>query len=201
MKEMDFSRIVAVTNRHLCVDGEYLQQLRRIARAGVHAIIVREKDLPEEEYCRLFGEVLRACEGIPAKIIPHSYIRAAIQYHSERIQLTLQQLEQILSENAAEAQFVREAEVGVSVHSAAQAQRAEALGAAYVIAGHIFATDCKRGLAPRGLEFLQVVRENVGIDVYAIGGINAGNYQSALAAGADKVCMMSEMMHYTAERI
>lgn len=46
-------------------------------------------------------------------------------------------------------------------------------------AGHIFATDCKKGLPPRGLDFLKNVCDAVGIPVYAIGGINiASNYNS-----------------------
>ena len=39
-------------------------------------------------------------------------------------------------------------------------------------AGHIFATDCKKGLPPRGLDFLKNVCDAVLIPVYAIGGIN-----------------------------
>ena len=33
-------------------------------------------------------------------------------------------------------------------------------------------TDCKKGLAPRGLDFLKNVCDSVDIPVYAIGGIN-----------------------------
>lgn len=46
--------------------------------------------------------------------------------------------------------------VGVSVHSADEAVLAEKMGATYVTAGHIFATDCKKGLEPRGIEFLKM---------------------------------------------
>ena len=37
--------------------------------------------------------------------------------------------------------------VGVSVHSADEAVLAEKMGATYVTAGHIFATDCKKVLS------------------------------------------------------
>ena len=84
--------------------------------------------------------------------------------------------------------------IGVSVHSADEAAEAERLGASYVTAGHIFATDCKKGVPPRGLEFLRGVCEKVKIPVYAIGGINAENAKSAVGAGADGVCIMSALM-------
>ena len=55
--------------------------------------------------------------------------------------------------------------VGVSVHSADEAVLAEKMGATYVTAGHIFATDCKKGLEPRGIEFLKNAVSSVDIDV------------------------------------
>ena len=36
-----------------------------------------------------------------------------------------------------------------------EAIEAQKLGATYISAGHIFATDCKKDLPPRGLEFLK----------------------------------------------
>ena len=62
--------------------------------------------------------------------------------------------------------------IGTSVHSVEDAIKAEQLGATYMTAGHIFATDCKKGLPPRGLDFLKNVCDTVQIPVYAIGGIN-----------------------------
>ena len=60
--------------------------------------------------------------------------------------------------------------LGTSIHSVEEAVEAVSLGASYVTAGHIFATDCKKGLPPRGLSFLKEVCETVSIPVYAISG-------------------------------
>ncbi len=61
--------------------------------------------------------------------------------------------------------------VGTSIHSVSEAVEAEKLGASYLTAGHIYVTDCKKGLPPRGLPFLQHVCQAVQIPVYGIGGI------------------------------
>ena len=61
--------------------------------------------------------------------------------------------------------------LGISIHSVEEAKEAEQLGASYLTAGHIYATDCKRGLPPRGLGFLKEVCREVSIPVYGIGGI------------------------------
>ena len=71
---------------------------------------------------------------------------------------------------------------------------AERAGATYVTAGHIYATDCKKGLPGRGLDFLKKVCAAVQIPVYAIGGINEMNADACIEAGADGVCMMSGYM-------
>ncbi len=84
--------------------------------------------------------------------------------------------------------------VGASTHSVREAAEAQALGASYITAGHIFATGCKRGLEPRGLGFLKEVCRSVAIPVYAIGGITPENVQSAIDAGAAGACVMSGFM-------
>lgn len=84
--------------------------------------------------------------------------------------------------------------IGVSVHSVEEAIFAEKMGADYVTAGHIFLTDCKKGLAARGLPFLKNVCESVGIPVYAIGGITPDHVDDVLGAGAAGFCVMSGIM-------
>ena len=53
---------------------------------------------------------------------------------------------------------------------------------------------CKKGLAPRGLDFLHEVCSSVKIPVYAIGGINDKNAASCIREGAAGVCVMSGYM-------
>jgi thiamine-phosphate pyrophosphorylase len=87
--------------------------------------------------------------------------------------------------------------IGTSVHSIEDIKEAERLGAAYATAGHIYATDCKRGLPPRGLDFLADVCAAATLPVYAIGGIHFDTAQidEVLARGAAGACIMSEFMN------
>ena len=75
-------------------------------------------------------------------------------------------------------------------------KKAQELGASYVTAGHIYATDCKKGLQPRGLDFLRQVCAAVDLPVYAIGGIKFDETQwmSLKECGAAGGCIMSGMM-------
>ena len=84
--------------------------------------------------------------------------------------------------------------LGASCHTVEEAREAERLGCTYITAGHIFYTDCKKGLAPRGLHFLQSVCREVSIPVWAIGGICPDNFHLVKGAGARGGCVMSALM-------
>ena len=84
--------------------------------------------------------------------------------------------------------------IGTSCHSVEDAIEAQALGAGYIIAGHIFETECKKGLAGRGTDFLKEICNTVKLPVYAIGGISADNAAECIKAGSDGICLMSSFM-------
>ena len=84
--------------------------------------------------------------------------------------------------------------LGASCHSLEEAVEAEKLGCTYITAGHIYETDCKKGLPGRGIGFLKKICETVSVPVYAIGGIGAENIQEIKNAGAAGGCIMSGWM-------
>ena len=182
--------IICVTNRGLCAD--FPAQLRKIAAAKPRAVILREKDLSPQEYRSLAESAMQICaeHGVPC--ILHSFTDIAAELGAEAIHLPLHMLAELPADVKARFRVI-----GASCHSVADALKAQELGAAYITAGHVFATDCKRGLPPRGLDFLREVCSAVSIPVYAIGGIDAEKYVSVLDAGAAGACVMSGLMNCT----
>ena len=184
-------RIIAVTNRHLSA-GDYFERMEKIVSSGADAVIVREKDLKEREYEELARRVIKICERAQISCILHTYAEAAVRLNCRKIHFPLHVL-RVLSRSQ-ETMLRHFSTVGASVHSPEEAREAQALGADYVTAGHVFATDCKRGLEPRGLEFLRETVNAVSIPVFAIGGISAENVKAVRKAGAAGACIMSQMM-------
>lgn len=74
--------------------------------------------------------------------------------------------------------------IGRSIHDVEGALRAEADGADYVIAGHVYDTESKSGQPGRGLRWLEEVTRAITIPVIAIGGVNRERVPEVLAAGA-----------------
>ncbi len=180
--------IFCVTNRLLCAT-DFLLQIEKIASCRPDGIILREKDLPEDEYKSLAIDVIKICGKYGVPCILHSFVNVALALKSERIHLTMPALRGI--QNGQKKRFKQ---IGVSCHSLEEAVEAESLDCSYITAGHIFATDCKRDLAPRGTQFLKNVSSRVSVPVYAIGGINSANAGIAAASGAQGVCIMSGLM-------
>lgn len=84
--------------------------------------------------------------------------------------------------------------IGTSIHSVEDAVFAESHGADYITAGHIFTTDCKKGLPGRGIDWLKSICNAVSIPVYAIGGISDANVSMLYDCNISGYCMMSASM-------
>lgn len=179
--------LLAVSARSVCREN-FLTRMERIAKAGPAAIVLREKGLSEREYAALAEQVLSLCGKYRTPCILHGFVRVAESLNCGAIHLPLAVL------RGEQHRLGCFRTVGVSVHSADEAREAQRRGASYVTAGHIFATDCKKGLAPRGLSFLKSVSEAVSIPVYAIGGITPQNVALTAQNGAKGACVMSGFM-------
>lgn len=185
---MYMSDILCITNRKLCLE-DFLTRMERIAGCGPVGIILREKDLSPEEYLALAKPVMDICGRYGVHCILHSFIQEALKLHAEAIHLPLHLLRTMTPEEKASFSCI-----GASCHSVEDALEAQALGCSYITAGHIFATDCKKGLPGRGLDFLQKVCSAADIPVYAIGGITPDNIKQVRLAGASGACLMSSLM-------
>lgn len=185
---MSMYKVLCVTNRKLA-GADFLGQLEKVAAAGVSGIILREKDMAAEEYEQLAEQVKKICDEKQVRLILHTYTDVAERLGIHRVHLPMQAF--LKMDDQQKARFRT---IGVSVHSAEEAVAVWKAGATYLTAGHIFATDCKKGVPPRGLSFLEEVCHSVEIPVYAIGGIDPENAGQCIQAGAAGVCMMSTLM-------
>jgi thiazole tautomerase (transcriptional regulator TenI) len=81
--------------------------------------------------------------------------------------------------------------VGKSVHSFEGALQAELDGADYVLYGHCFETNSKKGKNPNGTEPIREMKKELSIPVYAIGGITSENIHELRQVRADGAAVMS----------
>ncbi len=170
---------------------EQIERLAKLTELRPQAVILRAKALDKAAYRTLALQAQQSCEAAGIPLILHSDWQLARELGISMLHLPLALLRQILEYERAYFTWL-----STSVHSVGEAQEAQALGATVLIAGHIFTTQCKAGLAPRGLGFLQNVCSAVNLPVYAIGGISfdASQHAELQANGARGACVMSAYM-------
>ena len=196
-----------ISNKKLCENENLEKQIEKIFLAyekkiilknfDIVALTLREKDLNKNEYLKLIEKVYPICQKYKINLILHQNYDLNLddKYNIEGIHLSYS-IFKSLNENIKAELIKKYKRIGVSVHSLNEAKEVESLGASYVVAGHIFETDCKKGLEPRGLKFVEDLSSALSIPIFAIGGIDEKNSLSVIDSGAFGVCMMSSIMKY-----
>ena len=196
-----------ISNRKLCENENLEKQIEKIFSAYQRKIILenfeivsltlREKDLNKNEYLKLVEKIYPICQKYRIDLILHQNydLRLDNKYNIKGLHLSYNTFKS-LNKNIREELIRKYKKIGVSIHSVDEAKEVENLGANYVVAGHIFKTDCKKDLEPRGLKFIQELSLILTIPIFAIGGINQENSHLVINSGAFGVCMMSSLMEY-----
>lgn len=179
--------IIAVTNRLLCKNN-FLNQLEQICQAEPYCIILREKDLTDNEYEMLVLNCKKICDKYNVSLFINSKINIAEKLNIKNIQLSFTDF--IQNQNKLKDFNM----IAVSVHSKDEAIKACYLGASFLIAGHVFETDCKKDIRPRGVKFLKEIVNTVNIPVFAIGGITQLKVKDVTKVKAKGICVMSQLM-------
>ncbi|WP_307893915.1 thiazole tautomerase TenI [Bacillus swezeyi] len=120
------------------------------------------------------------------KLIINDRVDIALFYNIHRVQLPSHSF----SVKCVRSRFPH-LKIGKSVHSVQEAVQAEKEGADYVLFGHIFETDSKKGRTGRGIGCLADVKAAVHIPVIAIGGITEKRLPEVQTANPDGIAVMS----------
>lgn len=179
-------KLFIVTNRNIITKGNIVSIINEAALAGADAIILREKDLQYDELLELARKIkaITDLRNIPLIVNGNLDVADSINAAGFHTNFNCFVSNDILYSGIK----------GVSVHCDDEAIKAERKGADYILAGHVFETDCKKGLKGRGISFIREICKSVSIPVIAIGGINEFNAAKVLEAGASGIAVMSSIM-------
>lgn len=242
VNKMDDFKLICVTNRKLCKGYEkygfdaFYDRISEIVNMKQDirpaSIILREKDLSEEEYREVAKRLKTICDRAGVVFCAHNYALVAEELgtpahfplhvleklvRDKKISKTNPRNSGMLNEISngipdgrsngmpygrsnnildGRSEIYNLMRYGASCHSVEDALCAYKLGCDYVTAGHVYITDCKKGLAPRGIDFLKKMCDSVPIPVYGIGGIDleSDKIDEVKQAGAKGACIMSGYM-------
>lgn len=179
-------KLIYVTERRR-IQGDAHDYLSRLLAGRPDALLIREKDLSDEELIRFAAPLVQIAERCGVPLILRGSAEEARQLGISRLQLSFAE--------AIAAPLPQDFDsIGVSVHSLEEALAAQKLGATTVTYGHIFTSPCKPGLPPQGTAALDEIVRACTIPVYAIGGITSDTLPFLLPIHPAAACLMSASM-------
>lgn len=162
----------------------------QLLTSGVQILQLRAKKATVEEIVSIGRAILPLCKAACVPLVINDYPEIAVRIGADGVHI---------GQNDASVAEVRKIVgtkmlIGKSSHSLAQAQTAAAECPDYLGFGPLFATPTKPDYVPIGLADIAEVYRRVSLPVFCIGGIKLENLPTVIAAGAQRVVIVSGLL-------
>ncbi len=180
--------LYAVIGREFCRDKDLDSMVSEAIEGGADVVQLREKDITVEEYIRLGKKIREITRRAGVGFIINDCVDVAAAVDADGVHLGQDDTPISMARKIMGYDRI----IGISAHNLSQALEAQEAGADYLGVGPVFPTPSKDDAsAPIGIPALREICDRVTIPVVAIGGINAGNAEEVLKAGASGVAVIS----------
>src|SRR5689334_234032 len=184
-------RIYPITDR--VVSGlSHTEQVKRLIEGGATFIQLRDKHGAPKDFLHDAEAAIAVARQDKVRIVINDRVDIAMALGADGVHLG----QSDMPVDAARRLLGPEAIVGFSTHNIPQVEIAATLPVDYVAFGPLFDTRTKREHEPVvGLDHLREVKNLLDdTSLVTIGGITEGNFSRALAAGADSVAVISDLL-------
>lgn len=168
-----------------------LNWIERLAPQGIKIVQLRLKDAEADEIDRQILGAMNVCKDYGIQLIVNDYWQAAIRLGADYIHLGQEDLaeadlEQIKANNI---------KLGISTHSEEELEIALKTEPDYIALGPVYETILKKmKWGPQGLDKVSLWRTKTHLPLIGIGGINPQRAPGVLAAGADSVAVVTDLV-------
>ncbi len=192
-----------ITNRHLCDENHYLQVIDDAINSGVKNIILREKDMSDDELTDLYYKIVDKTNYLDNKfnLIINSNLNLYKKLKFSGIHLPFEKFKQLFNDGF---NFEENKILGLSLHSTMEIIYLERIikdnniKVDYITLSHIYETKCKENLKPKGTNLLKEGKKITNVSIVALGGILPSNAREVLKY-ADDFAIMSTL--FTCENV
>ncbi|CEH35082.1 thiamine phosphate synthase [Romboutsia lituseburensis] len=187
-----------ITNRSLCGENKYFDSINDSVCNGIENIIIREKDLSNDQLKNVYYKIKSRLKNVNKKynLIINSNIDVFEEVDADGIHLPFMIFKKSIKDNYA---FKENKILGISTHSIKEIEYLEQfkknnnLNIDYITISHIYETDCKKGISPKGIEILKCAKKISSSKIVALGGITPDNSLNTLKY-CDDIAIMSQIM-------
>jgi thiamine-phosphate pyrophosphorylase len=195
MSRVDFP-LYLITDRHQTAGRPLLSVIEEAVRAGVSAVQLREKDLSTAALVQMATDLSALIRSSRSRFFINDRIDLVMALSADGVHLRASSLPVSVTRRM----LPRHQLIGISVHGAEEAVRAEADGADFAVLGPVYETPSKLGYGPPlGVQELEVAARRTQIPIFAVGGITPDRAREVRRAGAYGVAVISSIL--TAPRI
>jgi thiamine-phosphate diphosphorylase len=161
-----------------------------LLEAGARIMQLRLKDAPGRDFLAAARAIAEMCRKHGAILIVNDRVDIAILAGAQGVHLGQEDLPLEAARRIAGPDRI----IGISTQNLEDARAAENGGADYIGFGPMYAGGLRNNPAGMGLDRLREIRAAVKIPIVAIGGITAARIPETLAAGADAVAIITDVV-------
>lgn len=157
---------------------------------GLTLVQYRDKTAEDSQRYALALKLAQLCRRYGALFLVNDRPDLALAVGADGVHLGQQDLPIAVARNLLGPDLI----IGRSTTNAKEMARALEDGADYIGVGPIYPTPTKVGKAAAGLDYAQYARDRSPVPWFAIGGIDSGNLEAVLEAGAKQVAVVRAIM-------
>ncbi|HKB60752.1 MAG TPA: Nudix family hydrolase [Gallionellaceae bacterium] len=185
LRALELPALYAISNVKELGEPAFLARLKAALANGLRLVQLREKDLSGEAVRALALRMLPIMREHGAKLIVNGDVELAQQIGADGVQLSASQLAALKQRPDVEW-------CAASCHDAAELQRAEALGCDFAMLSPVLPTQSHPGAPALGWERFGELVQGCAIPVYALGGLQLPDMETAWRHGAHGVALLRQ---------
>lgn len=187
---MKLPRVYAITDRRL-TGLSHAEQVRRLAGGGIRLIQLREKEASPQDFYLQAREAMLIARELGVTLLINDRADIALAVGADGVHLG----QDDLPPEKARMLLGPDRLIGFSTHSLEQVLKADTLPVDYIAIGPVFPTRTKEKPDPVvGIEAVRAVRAWTRKPLVAIGGITLETAPQVIAAGADAVAVIADLV-------
>ena len=190
--DTDGFKLILVTDRHRVGKERLIEVIAGCLEAGLHAVMLREKDLPGKELLDMAVALRKITSDHGAALILNDRADVAIAADADAVHVGSDSFKPCDLKAHLPAGMI----VGASAHNLREAIDRKESGADYIMLSPVFATTSKPGAIPLGVDVVKEVVNAVEAPVFALGGVTALRVPQILEAGVKGVAVISAILDY-----
>jgi 8-oxo-dGTP diphosphatase len=167
-------------------EAGFLARLDAALERGVRLVQLRAKDSDDATLRRLIPACLSRVRAAGGQLLINTRIDLVEEFDLDGVHVTAAQLAQLDARPVSAKRWF-----AASCHGAAEVERAQALGADFVVLGSVAKTSSHPRQQPLGWSAFEALCGDAIVPVYALGGLTQDDLGTALEAGAQGIAGIS----------